>query len=299
MAAVTVGAGSLSRAGSNMQGDREVVMAAVQRQGENFWHASRELQNDRAVVLAAVSSSPYCMRGVAPQFRNDPEIITAVIENRGTLDCVPDELRSDRAVVMSFVKRHGTDLLYAAPELKNDRGIAKAAVRQDANAFGLLSDNLKSDIDLLVLALRHMRQGDLGQRHNFMVVFNMHHRERIVWILGQAVKRVNRYQGIPGLDYRDLASIVRFHLAHGRDWEGVGYIYYVERGWKHFLYEQVWIIQKMMCGNEGDLHQLICDFAGIPLEVELANEIVRKAPFLVALTIRKIVSLSELNSYLI
>ena len=64
LAAMEQRADALQYASAELKGDREVVLAAVQRDGGSaFWHASADLKADPKVVLAAVLMPAFCHGG--------------------------------------------------------------------------------------------------------------------------------------------------------------------------------------------------------------------------------------------
>jgi len=66
---------SLQDLGEELRDRREVVLAAVQRDGRALRHASEKLRADRAVVLAAVRQSPEALRFAAEELRSDAVLL--------------------------------------------------------------------------------------------------------------------------------------------------------------------------------------------------------------------------------
>ena len=96
--------------------DREVVLAAVQQNGEAFHYAAEELQADREVVLAAVQqygyySSPYCvLKYASPELRADREVVLAAVRKGGDVFCCASpELKADREVVRAREAYHARE----------------------------------------------------------------------------------------------------------------------------------------------------------------------------------------------
>ena len=104
---------ALGRADAAWQGDKEVVLAAVQEGGYALRHASEELRADREVVLAAVGQA-----GSALQYADAT-------------------LKADKEVVLAAVQQNSYALHYASEELRTDREVVMVAMRQD---LGLLDD---------------------------------------------------------------------------------------------------------------------------------------------------------------
>merc|ERR1712072_374409 len=57
------------------QGDREVVLAAVQQNGGALPYASSELQRDRDLVLAAVRQNGGALCYTSSEFKRDREVV--------------------------------------------------------------------------------------------------------------------------------------------------------------------------------------------------------------------------------
>lgn len=161
----------LGRLDESARGDRELVLAAISRDGNALYSASEELRSDREVVLAAVRREPLALRFAEAELQDDREVVLeavhlcgqalqyASVERRRDHEVVLaamrtswramehacPELRRDHSFVLAAVTEHGSALLYAAPELKNNREIVLAAVQKSGWALSCASDDLKCD----------------------------------------------------------------------------------------------------------------------------------------------------------
>merc|ERR1711957_603448 len=54
-----------------VRGDREILLAAVAKDGYSLWHASDELKADREIVLTAMSQNLQSLRYAAADLRSD------------------------------------------------------------------------------------------------------------------------------------------------------------------------------------------------------------------------------------
>merc|ERR1712194_726068 len=146
--------------------DREAVLAVVQQ--SRVWcapkpplgYASAEVQADREVVLAAVKKQGYVLEYYAStEMLSDREIVLAAMQNdcagAHVLPYVSAELQADREVVLAAVKLHGEALRYASSVMKADRGVVMAAIMQTPEAFWYASAALKRDRK--VKRLRNLR----------------------------------------------------------------------------------------------------------------------------------------------
>jgi hypothetical protein len=98
--------------------DREVVLAAVARNGYALWYAAARLHADREVVLAAVAQDGAALHYSAMR------------------------LRTNRQVVLTAVAQDGMALWFASREMKRDREVVLAAVAQDRRAVSFASTEL-------------------------------------------------------------------------------------------------------------------------------------------------------------
>ena len=129
----------LSKAPSWMKSDRDIVMAAVKRNGLALEHASAELKADRGIVMATVKQNGWALKHAS------------------------DGLKANRDIVMMAVKGHGDALEYASNELKADRDVVIAAVQTSGEeAWHCASDEMQADPDVVVEVLEQHEDDLLG-----------------------------------------------------------------------------------------------------------------------------------------
>ena len=91
------------RGAAELQGDREVVLAAVARDGYALRYAAGELQGDREVVLVAAAQNGAALQYAAAELQGDREVVpAAVAQTSAALQYAAAELRSDALLVMVF-----------------------------------------------------------------------------------------------------------------------------------------------------------------------------------------------------
>lgn len=83
--------------------NKDVVMAAVSRNGEALYYASGRLRDDSDVVLAAVTETGDALRFASSALRDNYDIVLAAVEN------------------------NGSSIRYASKNLQDDQTIADAA----------------------------------------------------------------------------------------------------------------------------------------------------------------------------
>ena len=125
----------LKQIASRLCGDKDVVLPAVQRDGEALRHASDELCDDDAFVLAAVlrrgEAFGEALRRVSIEQCGHMGVVLAAVKQDGrALQYASDELRDDEAVVRAAVQQDGGALQYASTRLRRDKAVVRAAVKR-------------------------------------------------------------------------------------------------------------------------------------------------------------------------
>ena len=84
---------------AELQGDREIVLAAVAQAGNALQFAAAELKGDREIVLAAVAQNGHALEYAAAELKGDREIVLVAVAQDGfALQYAVAELRSHRAL---------------------------------------------------------------------------------------------------------------------------------------------------------------------------------------------------------
>ena len=73
------GSSALRCASKELQGNRDVVLAAVGYYGFALRYASKELKNNKDVVLAAVKKDGRALQFASEGLRGDPDVILAAV----------------------------------------------------------------------------------------------------------------------------------------------------------------------------------------------------------------------------
>ena len=82
LTAVSKNGGALQYATEEMKGDREIVMAAVSKNGDALHYATEEMKGDREIVLAAVSEVGHALYSAVAELRGDASMIEVALANR-------------------------------------------------------------------------------------------------------------------------------------------------------------------------------------------------------------------------
>jgi len=135
--------------------NRDVVIVAVKRDGENLKRASNRLKRDREIVLTAMKDSkePASLEIVIEEFKDDKEIVIAAVKRNGhDLKWASNRLRLDREVVLSATKYSKSTIMYMKriPEkFKHDKEIILSVLIRSPNDFASLPEYLKRDEEFI------------------------------------------------------------------------------------------------------------------------------------------------------
>eukprot|EP00971_Amphidinium_carterae_P305741 6076190-Amphidinium_carterae.1 len=137
---------ALREVGEVWRSDNEVVLAAVQANGQALEFAAEALRGDREIVLAAVQQCGAALRYATEALNGDREfVLTAVQKNARALEYATEALKADREVVLAAVQKNGLSLRYATEAIMGDREIVLAAVQQEEIALHWVADDLLED----------------------------------------------------------------------------------------------------------------------------------------------------------
>lgn len=175
------------------QCEREVVLAAVAKNGEALQYAAAELRADREIVATAVARDWRALRWASDELRADRSVVLGAISRNGiALEHAADELRADRDFVLEAVATHGEALEYAAEALRADREVVLAAVAVNGKALNFASAELKADREVAIEAVANVRraivyaaqelQGDAEVRSAAWRRWEENHERRHKWL---------------------------------------------------------------------------------------------------------------------
>ena len=141
--------------------DRETVLEILRttdQYGSHLFRMPREFRADREVVLKAVRKKGDQLRCASLALRANREVVLEAMSNMGgthCLACVSEELRDDRAIVMAAVGLNGSALEFASDKLKGDREVVRTAVRHFSGIpLRFASQQLRADIEVVLEAMQ-------------------------------------------------------------------------------------------------------------------------------------------------
>jgi hypothetical protein len=141
---------------AQMCGDKEVVLAAVIKDGWALRLASDEMRGDKEVVLAAVMQDDRALQFASDEMRGDKEVVLAAVMQDGwPLRFASEELRGDKEVVLAAVTRSGRALQFASEEMRGDKQVVLAAVIKDGWALQFASEEFRGDKEVVLVAIEN------------------------------------------------------------------------------------------------------------------------------------------------
>lgn len=145
----------LEHAPDEAKRDREVVLAAVAKDGLALRHAHPSLQADRDVVLVAIAENGCALQYACACLKEDLDVVLAAVARHWwAFKFVCADLRDNRDVVLAVVALAGQALVYTSPALRADRDVVLVAVAQAGHALAYASAELKGEHDVVMAAVR-------------------------------------------------------------------------------------------------------------------------------------------------
>eukprot|EP00927_Polykrikos_kofoidii_P078312 TRINITY_DN75153_c0_g1_i1.p1 TRINITY_DN75153_c0_g1~~TRINITY_DN75153_c0_g1_i1.p1 ORF type:complete len:438 (+),score=61.50 TRINITY_DN75153_c0_g1_i1:44-1357(+) len=160
--------GALQHA-AEFHNDREVVLAAVARNGAALQYASEELRGDPEVARTALQSAVramqirerntvgYVFAFVTDALRADREFVVEFLRSDATLfDRLPIEMRADFGLAMLYVSSHDNPLCIELPDVCwSNRDIAMQAVQRCGMLLGKVCNEFRrTDREIVLAAVR-------------------------------------------------------------------------------------------------------------------------------------------------
>ena len=142
--------------------NKDIVLSAVEKNGNNLKYASDELKKDREVFLAAIVpvlpfetlTANEAMKYADKSFLSDFEIARVAVASSGnSLQYFADEIRQDKDIVSIAVNNSPHALEFADKSLLSDKDFILSLPSSAFKAFSILGDKLKKDHDVVAKAI--------------------------------------------------------------------------------------------------------------------------------------------------
>lgn len=151
--------------------EKEIVLAAVQRHGRNFYGASKRLQDDYDVVIEAIRcpdlgsdieivTKAVCLYGCELRFaskalQNNFDVVTIAVQQDGyALRYASEAMQDNFDLVLKAVQSNPEALIFASNAMKDNYDVVLAAVRQNSRVLRYASEALKNNYDVVLAAVR-------------------------------------------------------------------------------------------------------------------------------------------------
>ena len=141
----------LQYASPRLQDDKEVVMAAIERVGSPIQYASKRLKNDKELISKAFENSLNDFSYISKDQENT-EILIAAIKRFGTV--APEIVSSEFGEFIDpTFTQYETFMSNLTENARDNKEIMLAAINENGSAFKYASERMRSDKELLNLAL--------------------------------------------------------------------------------------------------------------------------------------------------
>lgn len=139
-----------------LRGNRDIVLAAVTRNGLELERVYEPLLSDRQVVLRAATQCGIALEFAPKHFLDDTEIVHAALLNMHSpaLEHPCTRMRNHRGVVLAAVLLYAGNMHYIADEFKGDKEIMLAALtRYTYTYYFYASKDLQNDFNFVRAAV--------------------------------------------------------------------------------------------------------------------------------------------------
>jgi len=154
LAAVKRDGSALEWAGGDFCNDREVVLAAVSQDGSAVKFADKDLREDEEIVLEALKTYTHAMQFAGDLQSKKDVVLKAMRIEPTAFQHVCERLRQDREVALEAVRGNQEVLKWTFWPMRSDQEIILAGTKQNWNALKYASVDLRTDKDFLLLAAR-------------------------------------------------------------------------------------------------------------------------------------------------
>ena len=139
--------------------DKEITLAAVQRNPMALARASEACQDDREIVLTAVRQDPCALQHASWRWQNDRDLVLTALRQTDLHNFLPGktgwhapEMRT--AITLSQVEHNGLLLRHASADHQDNHDIVIKAVRQNGLALQYASARCRSHQEIVLAAVQ-------------------------------------------------------------------------------------------------------------------------------------------------
>jgi hypothetical protein len=138
--------------------DREIVIAAVRRDGRNLQYAPYHLQDDLEVVMASLRYQNYSgYKFASPMLKRNEQVINSAVRGCSSVLLEMDEdLQNDIELVELAIDCHFDAIINLQPIFQENYDVNLRAARQNYRAYKYMSMKFQLDANIALAAARHM-----------------------------------------------------------------------------------------------------------------------------------------------
>jgi len=153
----------LRHTSQRLQNDREVVLAAVQKNGLNLKYASYSLRRDFEIVTTAIKENGgafrYCLTGkFKDRILSDRSLILHCImkdaPSQNILRTCLDRFKTDKEVLLAAVAS-GIEWSLLPLNFQNCKEFVKSAVKRNPSTYLNVSEALRKDFEIASMVIKH------------------------------------------------------------------------------------------------------------------------------------------------
>lgn len=154
MIAVTRDGNQLEYASNRLKNDKDIVMAAVTQDGWSLEYASDELKKDKDVIKRAIKTTANALVFANEDTRNNKEFVIRAIEEAenkkiyGILEFLSDELRDDKDIVLKVIE-YGDDFAFVSERLRSDKDVVLKAIKSNWRNIQYADKTIINDIEII------------------------------------------------------------------------------------------------------------------------------------------------------
>ena len=149
---------SLDKVSEDLKNDKNILIAAVQRDNRSYEKLSDEQKNDEEILLAAMGSKnggsfyiPFAF--ASDELKSNKKVVLKVLSYNGnSLEYVQNELKKDREIILEAAKQSGYSLQHADESFRQDREIVMYAARDGASNY--IDNSFKNDREICLSLIK-------------------------------------------------------------------------------------------------------------------------------------------------
>lgn len=179
-----IGYEALFYTSENLKNDKDLILLAVNKEGQALQYASEELKNDKEVISTALFNNKNAFKYVSDELKDNKNFVSEMMKQfnpkilskveysilpnyvdvgflfgrkqvGNILEHVSDRLKNDKGLVLHSIENEiGFSLDYVSEKLKDNKEIVFAAVGKRSSNFKYASETLRNDKELAYNAIR-------------------------------------------------------------------------------------------------------------------------------------------------